>query len=230
MFPAVRNIAFLLVAASAASWANPPADAPAPAPAPFAPQAVRTGAPVAPTAPTSAANPTPVRVDPASAGLTKDSIDLGELKRQTANANEKLKLLTAQAQVTEAQKRNGQTTQATADIPELIGIEGAKGHMRAQFLVGSSISTVAVGQMLTSDWKIEQIMSNGVSMSRRGNGRDVHTILFGHAPVRGGATLLTNDAPGQYAGQMPAMPPMQPMPVVQSVPIVQSVQPSTFSH
>ena len=229
MFQVARNLSVTLVLLCAAAWSNPPPAAPAQVSSPPIPGQpfVPPGAATAAAPPAATNNPVPTPVDPAGAGLARDATQLGDLRRQTAAASEKLKLLTAEAQVRDAEKHLGQNTTATADIPELIGIEGTKGHMRAQFLVGTAITSVAAGQMLTAEWKIEQVMSNGVSLSKRGGGRELHTILFGHAPVRGGTNLLTNEGP---ALSNPMMPPMQPMQPIQPMPVLPGTMPAGMTH
>jgi len=199
--------------------ANPPVTPPPPPPATAPAMPITAPAPVAPSqvAPPGSAAPTPTPVDPASAGFSKGAIEIGDLRRQTAIATERLKLLTEQAKVNDAEKNLGVTTTATADIPELIGIEGTPEKLRAQFLVGSAITTIGVGQWLTSEWRVEKVMSNGVALSKRG-GKETHTILFGHAPVKDGTNLLSNGPAMMPPPLQQAGPPFQ-APVVSAAPI-----------
>jgi len=147
--------------------------------------------------------PDPIAVDPASKELSAEATALSALRRDTVRTGEELKLLSAQAQIQQEKKKLGQVTAGTADIPELVGIEGTPGRMRAQFLTGKSLIVVVEGGWVTPDWQLQQILSNGVEVAKRGS-RTRQTILFGHEPIRGGQEMLQAQSQQNY--QQPIAP------------------------
>ncbi|HOV56414.1 MAG TPA: hypothetical protein PLN91_00885 [Rhodanobacteraceae bacterium] len=160
------------------------------------------GAPAAPAAaPPPAAPQEPVSVDPSAQGVEEAALALAALRRQSANESERLKLMEFQTQVADLAKKLGTVKAGTSDIPELVGLDGRAGHYRAEFLSNNAILSVIEGEWVTPEWRVDRILSNGVQLSRKG-GKETHTILFGHQPIKGGASLLSNDrSPG------PSVPP-----------------------
>lgn len=183
--------------------------------APPAPNTAKPTSPVPSTAPAAAAAPTPMTVAPADEGLSAEGKQLSELRRETARSTQELQLLTAQGQVQTLRKQMGQVTSGTSDIPELVGLQGARGHMVAQFLSGKSILNAAEGQWVTPDWRLIRVLPNGVVMKKRAGG-DEKTILYGHEPINGASTTGLDRVGGAYPV---ANTPVQSFPMGQARPV-----------
>ncbi len=151
--------------------------------------------------------PSPIAVDPASKDLTQESKELSALRRDTVRTGEELKLLTTQAQIQQEKKKLGEVTTGTAEIPQLVGLEGTPGKMQAQFLTGKSLIVVREGGWVTPDWQVKRVLANGVEVVKRGS-RTVQTILFGHEPIKSTPQVLQNSQ------EVMSLPTAQPVNVI----------------
>lgn len=158
------NRLFLGLLASASAFAQAPATAPAAQPAAPAPVS------------------TPVAVPPAEAGLSKKALDLNAMESELAIALKALQLDSTNAKRKELNAKISGVREGTNQVPELIGISGARGIYRAQFLAGSAVVDVAAGDWITGDWRIARIAESGVELARRGSDQR-HQVLFGQRPV-----------------------------------------------
>lgn len=124
----------------------------------------------------------PVEVPPAESGLTDKSLRLNAMESDLALALKGLALDGANAQRNELSGKINGIRQGTNSLPELVGISGVNGVFRAQFLSGSAMVDVGVGDWVSSDWRVSRMSSSGVELSKRGS-NDKHQVLFGQRPV-----------------------------------------------
>lgn len=144
-----------------------------------------TAAAFAQTPPTGSAPPT-VPVDAplpsvSSPPLSPDAILLDQIQRQLALKRGEVSSLELEVKRKSLQEQLGASS--GLDIPELIGLYGSVGAMRAEFRVGTSVLTAEPGDWVTSRWRLKQILANGVELSGQTGTR---TVLFGRVAVSDG--------------------------------------------
>ena len=178
-------------------------------------------APAAGAAAVSAAAPvlaTPMEVPPAEAGLTARALRLNSMESELALALKGLQLDTANAQRNDLNTKISGVKSGTNQVPELIGISGARGVYRAQFLSGSAVVEVGVGDWVSSDWRVSKLSSAGVELAKRGSNAR-HQVIFGQQPVSS-KELAADIAAAANAGAFGSMgsptfnnPPSQSFPI-----------------
>lgn len=124
----------------------------------------------------------PVEVPPAEAGLTDRALRLNAMESDLALALKGLQLDSANAQRNELSGKVNGIRQGTNALPELVGISGVAGVYRAQFLAGSAVVDVGIGDWVSADWRVSRLSSTGVELTKRGSGVK-HQVLFGQRPV-----------------------------------------------
>ena len=161
-------ILFGLVAALASAQTpptTPPSNANVQAPAQVAP-----------------ATPTPVPVTPAEEGISAKAKNLADMDQDLALALKKLQLGTTQAQQNDVDRKLGSVVTGINTVPELVGLSGVGNKLVAEFLTNNAIVRVRAGDWVTSDWRVDDVTPNGVSLARRGS-KQHEQILFGHRPM-----------------------------------------------
>ena len=187
-------------AAKAPLTMNTPVVQPAPAPATAAPPPAPVAAAPAAFAPAAGAS---LAIPAPQASLDETMQNLAGLQAQVATAQVQMQLLSQQTAINQLQKQQGGQATGTSDIPELVGIVGTPGNLEAEFLSSGSLLTARNGEWVTPEWKLVNIMGNGVELTKK-NGRERHTILFGHRTNVVGNSILTPAFAGQPQMGMPA--------------------------
>lgn len=117
-------------------------------------------------------------------GLPPALAGIAATQRATANEQAKLNLLTLQQQTRELQQEMD-LGGGVAAAPQLIGIRGAGTRFTAEFLIGSAVLEARPGDWVTAEYRLDQVLANGVVLSKRGE-RTPRTVLFGRrTEVRG---------------------------------------------
>ena len=192
-------IVFSLFAAGAAVAQQPAAIAPAPAP-PGTTLPLDTDLPAlaAPSEASSAAPPSAAGSQRAreGEGIAGPLMELVNLEREVANARRGNELLETHVERQELQAKLN-TQGATLEVPELVALYGYGDNLLAEFLVGRALLTARPGDWVTSEFRLERVLANGVELRKRDG--SVRTALFGRM-----------EAPGNLARSAPTASPQRP--------------------
>lgn len=121
--------------------------------------------------------------------LSPDAVLLSAIRRQAKVAQARGELLKAKAdnRAVRALLSGGEAGQGA---PTLVGLYGAGDNVRAEFLVGDAVLTARPGDWVNDDWRLDEILRNGVRLSGADGASKM--VLLGSAataasPLRGSA-------------------------------------------
>lgn len=146
-------------------------------------------------------------------GLPPALAGIAATQRATANEQAKLNLLTLQQQTRELQEEMD-LGGGVAAAPQLIGIRGAGTRYTAEFLIGTAVLEARPGDWVTAEYRLDQVLANGVVLSKRGE-KTPRTVLFGRRTEVRGNLFGTAAAPAIP----PALPAPAAAPIAAPVPL-----------
>lgn len=150
-------------------------------------------------------------------GLPQSITDIADTERKAARAESVLKLMQLEDKIKKQQDSMDLSGGTNNKTPELIGIHGAQGRLVAEFLIGEAILEARPGEWVTADYRLDQVLANGVVLTKRGeNGKKgtQRTVLFGRRTEVPGNVLQTNAPievpPSQFQPGSPQAIPVTP--------------------
>lgn len=130
-------------------------------------------------------------------GFSNDALRSGAQQRQIDSAQQQLELMQLRMQMNELMKKMQGASANNAELPMLVGISGARQNAIAEFYTGGALLQARPGEWVTSQWRLQRILQNGVVLVKAGSGRS-HTLLFGAGTVQGSV-----QAPSAAAAPVP---------------------------
>lgn len=120
--------------------------------------------------------------------LRDEALTMGRAENAEQEALTRLardfELKQAQIQVLKADKELGELQTSVGikneqgDLPQLVGVFKMPKRQWAEFLVGTVVLSASVGEWVTSQWRVQSLLTNGVELADRGGER--RTLLFGN--------------------------------------------------
>ncbi len=133
----------------------------------------------------------------AKSGLREEAIKMGEeanaerealtrLAREFETKQAEIQVLKADKELSDLRTSIGIKNEQ-GDLPQLVGVFKMPKRQWAEFLVGTVVLSASVGEWVTSQWRVQSLLTNGVELAGRGGER--RTLLFGNrsmtaAPVQ----------------------------------------------